>query len=205
MQTHLAQDNRQVLVLNADYRPLSLHPLSTCSWQDAIKAWCQDKVDILESYEDEVHSPSLTISIPCVIVLKQFIPQKHTPPFTRRNLLIRDMYSCQYCGKEIPLKPQRREDIGTMDHVYPKSKGGPRTWENIVLSCASCNIKKRDRTPEEAGMPLRHKPKAPTMRQLWQNSLKLLVVRSIPSQWYTYLLPDEVEAIENSHNKKNIS
>ena len=187
---------RPVLILNADYRPLSLYPLSICSWQDAIKAWCGDKVDILENYDDRIHSPSMSMPIPCVIVLKQFIPQNFTPPFTRRNLLLRDMYVCQYCGIDMPIKPKHRSQMATMDHVIPKSRGGGKNWTNIVTCCPACNIQKADKTPKEANMPLRKYPTIPNMHQLWKNSLKLLIFRHIPDKWYTYLLPDEVQQIE---------
>lgn len=183
--------NRPVLVLNADYRPLSWYPLSVCTWQEAVKALFLDRVDVLESYNTHVHSPSMSLPIPCVIVLKRYITPPTHPPFTRRNLLLRDMYSCQYCGRDGYLSDQNNGCTLTMDHVHPKSQGGPKSWENIVASCAPCNTKKADKTLKEVGMTLKFKPYQPTMRELWKNSLKLLFGRHIPAAWKTYLLPDE--------------
>lgn len=184
-------ENPPVLVLNADYRPLSWYPLSVCTWQDAIKALFLGRVDVLESYDFQVSSPSTKLSVPCVIVLKRFVAPPTHPPFTRRNLLLRDMFTCQYCGHKAYEKGQRMGEKLTMDHVYPKSRGGPKSWENIVASCADCNTKKANRTPKEANMPLKFKPYQPTMRELWKNSLKLLLGNNIPDAWKTYLLPDE--------------
>jgi 5-methylcytosine-specific restriction endonuclease McrA len=74
------------------------------------------------------------------------------PPVNRREVLRRDNHTCQYCGSAKHL---------TLDHVLPRSKGGPHTWENVVAACERCNQTKSDRTPHEAGMTLRTKPKAP--------------------------------------------
>lgn len=78
-------------------------------------------------------------------------------PYSRTALWVRDDGLCAYCGK-----PGR-----TMDHVVPKSKGGPATWLNAVTACRSCNELKADRTPEEAGMPLRFQPYEPTWLELF--------------------------------------
>jgi 5-methylcytosine-specific restriction endonuclease McrA len=184
-------DNPPVLVLNADYRPLSWYPLSICTWQDAVKAIFLGRVDVIESYDRQVHSPSVSLFVPCVIVLKRFVAPPTHPPFTRRNLLLRDMFTCQYCGEQAYAEGQKLGERLTLDHVYPKSRGGGKSWENIVASCAPCNIQKADRTPKEAKMPLKFTPYQPTMRELWKNSLKLLLGHNIPSAWKIYLLPDE--------------
>jgi len=85
------------------------------------------------------------LQIPSVVVLHKYIRRF---PFrlscNRRNVFWRDNYQCQYCGNVF------RFDLLTMDHVVPKSKGGEKSWENIVTSCASCNSQKRNRTPKEA-------------------------------------------------------
>jgi 5-methylcytosine-specific restriction endonuclease McrA len=183
--------DRPVLILNADYRPLSWFPLSVCRWEDAIKAVYMDRVGVVEDYETIVSSPSMSMAIPAVIVLKQFIAPITRPPFTRRNLFLRDMHHCQYCGRQGRAINADRGVALTLDHVYPKSHGGPRNWANIVSSCAKCNLKKADRTPTEAKMTLYQLPYEPTVKQLWRNSLKLLVSHKIPKEWQTYLIPDE--------------
>jgi 5-methylcytosine-specific restriction endonuclease McrA len=147
------------LVLNADYTPLSYYPLSLWPWQTAIKAVFLDRVDIVESYDREVHSPSLDMKIPSVIALRQYVKQSEFPPFTRFNLFLRDRFQCQYCGKGENL---------TFDHVIPRRLGGKTTWENIITACASCNMKKGGRTPKQAKMPIQMKAIRPTSWQLQQ-------------------------------------
>ena len=74
------------LVLNADFRPLSYYPLSLCSWQNTVKAVFLDRVSVIESYDKEIHSPSISFKLPSVVALKDYImPQKH-PAFTRFNV-----------------------------------------------------------------------------------------------------------------------
>lgn len=101
------------------------------------------------------------IKVPSVIVLHNYIRKF---PFrlscNRRNVFWRDNYQCQYCGHVFKF-----DDL-TMDHVTPKSKGGEKSWENIVTSCKTCNSKKRDRTPKEAKMPLIKRPHSPRVNLL---------------------------------------
>ena len=120
------------LVLNADYTPLSYYPLSLWPWQTAIKAIFLDRVDVIETYDREVHSPSLDMKIPSVIALKQYVKPSEFPAFTRFNVFLRDRFSCQFCGAMNNL---------TFDHVVPRRLGGKTTWENIATACAPCNMK----------------------------------------------------------------
>ena len=82
------------LVLNADFRPLNYFPLSLWSWQETIKAVCLDRVTIICEYEQFISSPSLKINLPSVIALKEYVPQKRNPAFTRFNVFLRDRFSC---------------------------------------------------------------------------------------------------------------
>jgi 5-methylcytosine-specific restriction endonuclease McrA len=102
----------------------------------------------------QVRSPNRVIEVPEQIRLKGVNPERFwkVPPVNRREVLKRDHHSCQYCGSTKKL---------TLDHVMPRSRGGSHTWDNVVAACESCNGRKSDRTPQEAGMPLRNKPKAP--------------------------------------------
>ncbi|MBW8784885.1 MAG: HNH endonuclease [Novosphingobium sp.] len=145
------------LVLNADYTPLSYYPLSVWPWQTAIKAVFLERVDIVASYEREVHSPSWTMQLPSVIALRQFVRPSEFPAFTRFNVFLRDRFSCQYCGS-----PQQL----TFDHVIPRRLGGRTSWENVATACAPCNMKKGGRTPKQARMPLLIPPIRPTSWQL---------------------------------------
>ena len=92
------------LVLNADFRPLSYYPLSLCSWQDAIKAVFLERVSVIESYEQVVHSPSISFKLPSVVALKNFVMQHRRPVFTRFNVFLRDNFTCQYCYQRYSAK-----------------------------------------------------------------------------------------------------
>jgi len=93
----MSTNGNPALVLNADFRPLSYYPLSLCSWQDAVKSVFLDRVSVIESYDKEVHSPSMTFKLPSVIALKDYIMPQRQPAFTRFNVFLRDNFSCQYC------------------------------------------------------------------------------------------------------------
>lgn len=178
-------DNCPALVLNADYTPLSYHPLSLWPWQTAIKAVFLERVDIVSSYDREVHSPNLNMQIPSVIALKQYVKPSQFPAFTRFNLFLRDRFSCQYCGTP---------DNLTFDHVIPRRLGGKTTWENIATACAQCNMRKGGRTPQQARMRLNVEPIRPTSWQLQERG------RSFPpnylhESWRDWLYWDiELEA-----------
>lgn len=142
------------LVLNATYEPLRIIP-----WRRAVRLLLQNKVEVLAEYDLVIRSVSFSLRLPSVLRLNHYVKVKrwhNQVKFTRANLYARDRYRCQYCG--------RRFSNGelTYDHVIPVSHGGPKTWENIVTCCISCNRRKGDRTPEEAGLKLLQKPKAPS-------------------------------------------
>lgn len=117
-----------------------------------------------------VRSPSLVIAVPAYIRLTLTSTERiwKIPPVNRREVLRRDNHSCQYCGSNRRL---------TLDHVMPLSRGGQHTWNNVVTACERCNQRKSDRTPQEAGMPLYTKPKAPMhptvafAEKFWRSSL----------------------------------
>ncbi|MBM3541242.1 MAG: HNH endonuclease [Alphaproteobacteria bacterium] len=152
-----------VLVLNADYRPLSYFPLSVWSWQEAIKAVFLDRVAIVSEYDRVVRSPSMQIRLPSVIALKEYIPPKRRPAFTRFNVFLRDRFTCQYCGESFPSHEL------TFDHVIPRSRGGRATWSNVVTACTTCNLQKGNRLPHEAGMIPLHWPRQPMNGELQEN------------------------------------
>lgn len=113
--------NRPTLVLNAGYRPLSYYPLSLWSWWDAVKAKYLDRVDIVAEYDNCAHSPTTTLRIPSVVVLKDYIRAQKRVVFTRFNLFLRDEFCYQYCGSKEKL---------TFDHVIPRAAGGVTGREN---------------------------------------------------------------------------
>lgn len=101
-----------------------------------------------------VRSPSLVLHVPEQIRLTIGSAERtwKTPPVNRREVFRRDGHTCQYCGSSKKL---------TLDHVLPRSRGGLHTWSNVVAACERCNSTKSDRTPQEAGMLLKTKPKPP--------------------------------------------
>jgi 5-methylcytosine-specific restriction endonuclease McrA len=112
-----------------------------------------------DPHPESVQSISFRIRIPRVILLAFFdrVPSKEVK-FTRHNIFERDKNTCQYCGRVCD-----RRDLN-LDHVIPRDRGGPTTWENIVCSCVECNTRKANRTPPEASMQLIRKPKRPRWR-----------------------------------------
>ena len=168
------------LVLNADFRPLSYYPLSLWPWQEVIKAVFLDRVDVVSTYDQKVHSPTFEMRLPSVVALKSYVPQNRPPAFTRFNLFLRDAFACQYCGAG--------DDL-TFDHVIPRSRGGRTTWENIVTACAPCNLTKGGRTPAEAHMnPHRH-PRRPTSYEL-QDRGRRFPPNHLHESWLDYLYWD---------------
>jgi 5-methylcytosine-specific restriction endonuclease McrA len=168
------------LVLNADFRPLSYYPLSLWPWQEVIKAVFLDRVDVVSTYEQVVHSPSFEMKLPSVVSLKHYVAQDRPPAFTRFNLFLRDAFSCQYCTAA--------EDL-TFDHVIPRSRGGRTTWENIVTACARCNLAKGGRTPAEAHMHPRLKPRRPSSFEL-QDRGRRFPPHHLHESWLDYLYWD---------------
>jgi len=173
------------LVLNADFRPLSYYPLSLWPWQEVIKAVFLDRVDVVSTYEQVVHSPTFEMKLPSVVSLKHYVAQDRPPAFTRFNLFLRDSFSCQYCAAS--------EDL-TFDHVIPRSRGGRTTWENIVTACAPCNLSKGGRTPGEAHMRPRIPPRRPSAFEL-QDRGRRFPPHHLHESWIDYLYWDiELEA-----------
>lgn len=133
-------------------------PIGFCQWEEAIKLMYEGIAIVLkEDAEKEIHSQHLTLKVPRVILIKDYVSrrQRETIALTRRNVVIRDERRCQYCDKLVPYEEQ------TLDHVIPKSRGGKSTWENLVLACKRCNTMKADNLPEEVGMVLLRQPKRP--------------------------------------------
>ncbi len=180
-----ALKDHPALVLNADFRPLSYFPLSLWPWQDAVKAAFLDRVSIVAEYDEVVHSPSIEIRIPSVVVLKDYVKPAKTTAFTRFNLFLRDEFRCQYCGA--------RGDM-TFDHVIPRCRGGRTTWENVVAACSRCNLRKGSRTLAGAGMHLMKPPRQPSPSEL-QNSGRKFPPNHLHGSWMDYLYWDaELEA-----------
>ncbi len=173
------------LVLNADYRPLSYYPLSLWPWQEAVKAVWLDRVEIVAEYDDVVRSPSTTIRIPSVVVLKDYVKPQKRVAFTRFNLFLRDEFCCQYCGA--------RGDL-TFDHVVPRARGGITSWENVVAACSTCNLRKGARSLRQSGMNLRKPVRQPGTEEL-RNIGRKFPPGHLHDSWVDFLYWDaELEA-----------
>lgn len=138
-----------VLVLNQNYEPLNV-----CNTRRAFVLVDRGKAEILEHAEGFIRTTFVSFPRPSVIRLISLIrrprPQMR---LTRREIFVRDRYTCQYCGKQT-------RDL-TIDHVMPRHRGGRHTWENLVSACRHCNHRKAGRTPQEAHMTLLNEPRRP--------------------------------------------
>ena len=144
--------SKQVLVLNAGYEPLSL-----VSVRRAVVLLLNEKAEMLEATQQMLTSTSRSIPIPLVIRLVHYVKLPHRRvPATRASIMLRDAYTCQYCG-EAPGHSHL-----TVDHVVPRSRGGVHDWHNLVTACKRCNQKKGSLTPDEALMRLIRKPFEPS-------------------------------------------
>ena len=162
--------NSSVLVLNANYSPMTV-----CTAKRAISLYFLNKIDVLSNYNEKVHSPSTSLNLPSIIKIKTYIKNNSIAvEISRKNILIRDNYTCQYCSLQ--------NKSLTIDHVIPKFRGGQDNWDNLVAACKKCNQKKGEHTPEEAKMPLIKKPKRPNRIHYFQR-----LVKERQSDWRPYL------------------
>ena len=138
----------------------AFEPVRVINWQKALILWLQGKVEILEFHAQFVRSSRESFQLPSVIRLKTYIrPWVGTRiKLSRENVYLRDGHICQYCQKRFGNREL------TFDHVVPVSRGGRKTWDNIVTACRPCNHRKGNRTPEAVGMKLIRKPKRPKWR-----------------------------------------
>ena len=163
-----------VLVLNATYEPINVTAV-----RRAMVLLLKGVAQAEEMHNAEVHSAANSHKVPSVIRLLAYrhIPQQ-SRALSRKNILLRDRNTCQFCGKVFPSSEL------TLDHVMPRSRGGRSSWENLVACCYRCNNTKGDRTPEEAGLKLARKPRPFTLhtsRQL----MRLIGHRD--ERWRKYL------------------
>ncbi|KAL0291441.1 UNVERIFIED_CONTAM: hypothetical protein Scaly_2637000 [Sesamum calycinum] len=160
-------------------------PVNVVCWKRAICLEFMDKADVLEYYDQTVNSPSGSFYIPAVPHLPQVVKRRKVKrSLSRKNILNRDNFMCQYCSS--------CENL-TIDHVLPIARGGKWTWENLVAACAKCNSKKGQKTLEEANMKLMKVPKAPKDYEilaipLTNQTMKMLKLRKgMPEEWRQYL------------------
>jgi 5-methylcytosine-specific restriction endonuclease McrA len=158
----------RTLLLNASFEPLCV-----VSFRRAVVLVLKEKAEVVARNGGELRSERASIPMPSVIRLTHFVrvPHRNRVPLSRRAVFARDGHRCQYCNRAA-------ENI---DHVVPRSRGGPHTWENVVASCRSCNSRKEDRLPAEVGFHLRRPPHAPHS-SLWL----VATVGSFDPAWEPY-------------------
>ena len=163
-----------VLVLNASYEPINI-----CGARRALVLVLKGVASAEEETSLAVHSTRAALRLPSVIRLLEYrrIPHQ-TRALSRKNILMRDRYTCQYCHRTLPSAEL------TLDHVVPRSRAGETTWENLVACCHPCNNRKGSRTPEEAGMKLARAPR-PFSLHTSRHLMRLLAKSD--DQWQKYL------------------
>jgi len=188
----MKRKNSRCLVLNADYSPLSI-----ISWKRALVWSIKNEydpsmgVEVIDFYKDDfiAGTNGKKFPVPAVVkTAKYFRIYNQQVNFSRKNIFIRDEYTCQYCGDK-----KENNDL-TYDHVIPKSVWkhnnlSPTNWTNIVTACVQCNRRKGNRTPKQANMPLRNLPVVPvkSAKYLPLSTLLLKIRTDIPKEWSIYL------------------
>lgn len=173
----------QVLVLDPGFQPLN-----EISLKKAVRLMMRERVvdGAPTRIVEPVYLPTRPIEEQSFIVrmAKSFIlvpkimriihvvrrAMRTSVPLTKKNVMIRDRFTCTYCGAKSNLN---------IDHVTPICRGGRQTWENMVTSCVSCNQRKGDKTPREAGMSLRHSPHQPTITEHMHSRIDMLGVTDL--------------------------
>ncbi len=161
--------SRRALVLNATFEPLGI-----VSSRRAVLLVLDTKAELVHTTDRVFRAERVSVPEPSVVRLVRYVqvPRHYRVAVNRRTVFARDGSRCQYCGSAAE----------NLDHVIPRSKGGPHTWENVVAACRRCNTRKEDRLPHEVGMVLRRTPTAPRHRvQL------LALCGGASEEWSTYL------------------
>lgn len=187
----MQQKHKCCLLLNADYTPLSI-----ISWQKAM-VWSirfndnpKYAIEIIDFYKnDYINGVDKKYPIPAVAKTHRFFKiNNQVVTFSRKNIFIRDDYTCQYCNQKYEINSL------TYDHVIPKSKWrnqkcSPTCWTNIVTACTWCNRRKGNKTPKEASMPLQNLPTKPNKHTKYLPIIEHLnkIKRDIPTEWMPYL------------------
>ena len=162
--------NAPVLVLNQNYQPLNV-----CNARRAIVLLGLGKAEQMENGRGDVHSVSETFAVPSVIRLIYMVKRPMLRRrLSRRAVFYRDKFTCQYCGKQ--------SRSLTLDHILPRSRGGPHEWENVTSACIPCNHRKAGSTPLEAGMRLRRRPGVPR-----PDPYSLFRQRTILEEWRQFI------------------
>ncbi len=159
MKSHLSHNSNHVLLLNASEEIINL-----ISWRKAVGLIFSGKAKKPYGHDEiyEIKTLRGIFELPTAVILENYVkvPFKRSSCLTKKNIMKRDGYSCQYCGDILNPKTE------SIDHIVPRSKGGKHVWENVVACCTSCNWKKADKTLKESGLNLKKLPEVPTQRGL---------------------------------------
>jgi len=161
----------KTLVLNVNFQPLNI-----ISSKRAIILSSKNNIKVIGYYEHYYKSEKDAYKVPAVILYEKYVNLKVRNKPTKKQILIRDRMKCQYCSIDLCSK------IATIDHIKPisfhKKREDSNSWCNMVACCKQCNMHKKMRTPEQAGMKLLKLPKKPT---------GFLVNEEIPEEWRSFI------------------
>jgi len=170
--------NDKTLKLSQSYEPIGI-----IGWKKAVRLIVLGKAEVLKEYDREGRTATVVFKFPAVIrLVKTFPRSKNRIRFSKQNVFARDRWQCGYCKRKF-----QSSDL-TMDHVLPKARGGRTVFENIVTCCKECNFKKKDKTPQEAGMHLGELPVTPDYIPMFIFGLSKM---EMPEVWrdFCYLSP----------------
>lgn len=190
------------LILNSAWQPISVASVrhAIIKVTSGLARFLDDESYVLYDMEGWMELPvpdgqegialphNAQMRIPEIIVLKNYdrFPRREVK-LTRRNLLVRDGFRCQYTGKVVSASE------ATIDHVHPQSRGGRTTWDNVVIASIDANRKKADKTPEEAGMKLLRAPRKPDWSPIYSRFARLTATSRIPQSWRKFI-PEQWDA-----------
>lgn len=165
---------RKTLLLDLGYQPIKV-----ISWRRAVCMHFLGKVEVVSNFDAEVQTISSRYPIPAVVrLLHHTRVGPRVVRFSRRNVYLRDRFTCQYCGRRFS-----ERDL-TLDHVIPRSRGGRMEWTNIVAACVPCNGRKGRRSPEQVGLQLRCVPGKPASVP---GSAAQLGIEVVPDVWQVWM------------------
>lgn len=192
--------NKPVLVMNSGWQPITIASvrksiIKVCNGLGHFlepehfilhdfNSW--SNIEIRECDEVITASSGFRMKIPEIIVLKSYsaFPDKQVK-LTRRNLLIRDNFRCQYTGKKLNIRE------ATIDHIIPQSRGGVHSWENVAICSFEINSKKANRTPEEANMKLISRPSQPKWSPVYSKFSRFTMTGNYPASWKHFIKQKE--------------
>jgi len=175
--------NKSVLLINASYEAIAFAPM-----RKAVKLIVKQRAKVEEDLGYEIYAG---IPFPTVVRLLTYVRiPVQKPTLSRKNILLRDRHRCQYCGQRFT------PSALTLDHIFPKSRGGRETFENLVACCGPCNRKKGDKLLEESGMTLLHRPRASNIHTP-RFMLRSMAVEE--KSWQKYLYYDSEGSKSHQH------